>query len=55
MLLLLKTLVQRIEVAPPQPENGPSGGANWLRGYKPFDYSPKRRRSKCDELLFLTA
>lgn len=54
MSLLLR---RRLTVAPPEPENGPSGGANWLRGRKaPFDYSPKRKRprNKRDELLFLT-
>jgi len=41
---------------PPSPENGPSGGANWLRGYKPeHDYSPKRRRNRRDELLICRA
>jgi len=40
-----------------KPENGPSGGPNWTRGYKaPFDYNqPQKIRSKRDELLFLTA
>jgi hypothetical protein len=41
---------------PQPPENGPSGGANWLRGYKPtHDYSSKRRRGKRDELLICRA
>ena len=36
------------------PENGPSGGANWTRGYKPtHDYINQRRRSRRDEILFL--
>ena len=39
---------------PPTGENGPSGGANWTRGYKPtHDYITPRRRSRRDELLFL--
>ena len=39
---------------PPVPENGPSGGANWTRGYKPtHDYFTPRRRSRRDEILFL--
>ena len=36
------------------PSNGPSGGANWTRGYKPtHDYLKQRRRSRRDEILFL--
>lgn len=36
------------------PSNGPSGGANWTRGYKPtHDYFTPRRRSRRDEILFL--
>lgn len=52
MSLLLR---RRAVVAPPVPENGPSGGANWLRGRRaPFDYSPrKQRRGKRDEILFI--
>ena len=39
---------------PPTGENGPSGGANWTRGYKPtHDYINQRRRSRRDEILFL--
>lgn len=38
------------------PENGPSGGATWLNGYRPkHDYTKHRRRSKRDELLFIRA
>jgi hypothetical protein len=38
----------------PPPTNGPSGGANWTRGYKPtHDYLKQRRRSRRDEILFL--
>lgn len=50
-------LLLRVTAPEPQPENGPSGGPNWTRGYKaPFDYSePKKRRGKRDEILFLTA
>ena len=52
---LLLALIARLD-PPPEPENGPSGGANWLSGYKPkYDYSQKRRRNKRDELLFITA
>ena len=41
-------------VTPSPPENGPSGGANWTRGYKPtHDYFTPRRRSRRDEILFL--
>ena len=41
---------------PIEPENGPSGGPNWLRGYRPaYDYLPKRRRSKRDEVLICRA
>lgn len=52
---LLLALLARAEIVTP-PENGPTGGANWLRGYKPpFDYSPRKDRSgKKNELLFLT-
>ena len=36
------------------PENGPSGGVNWTRGYKPtHDYTSRKRKSRRDELLFL--
>ena len=43
-------------LASQQPENGPSGGANWARGYRPtHDYAPQRRRNRRDELLFLRA
>ena len=39
---------------PPTGENGPSGGANWTRGYKPtHDYTSRKRKSRRDELLFL--
>jgi hypothetical protein len=37
-----------------EPQNGPSGGANWTRGYKPLhDYLQPPRRSRRDEILFL--
>jgi hypothetical protein len=53
---LLLALIRRLDPPAPPPENGPSGGANWLRGYKPaHDYSPKRRRTKRDELLIVRA
>ncbi len=56
MLLLFRSLLQ--QVAPtPAPENGPSGGVSWLRGYHPkFDYRPKQlrsRRARRNEILFL--
>ena len=41
-------------LATDQPTNGPSGGANWTRGYKPtHDYTSRKRKSRRDELLFL--
>jgi len=41
-------------LGPVEPENGPSGGANWTRGYKPkHDYKHAPRRSRRDEILFL--
>lgn len=52
---LLLALIARLD-PPPEPENGPSGGANWTRGYEPtHDYTQKRRRNKRDELLFIRA
>lgn len=56
MLLLLRLLLEATgPVEPPTPENGPSGGANWLSGYVPrFGVKPIRR-NKRDELLFFTA
>ena len=50
-------LLLRATTTEPQPENGPSGGPNWTRGYKaPYDYSEtNKRRGKRDEILYLTA
>ena len=46
--------IEGIYFPPVPPENGPSGGANWTRGYKPtHDYLKPRRRSRRDEILFL--
>lgn len=59
MLILFRSLLQPLTPIepPPQPENGPSGGVSWLRGYAPkFDYGPKpprSRRARRDEILFL--
>lgn len=48
--------IEGIYFPPVPPENGPSGGANWTRGYKPtHDYFTPRRRSRRDEILFLRA
>lgn len=58
MLLLLRLLLEATgPIEPPTPENGPSGGANWLNGYSPkFGRKPdQRRRNKRDELLFISA
>ena len=45
--------IEGIYFPPVPPENGPSGGANWTRGYKPtHDYNPRQRRSRRDEILF---
>lgn len=46
--------IEGIYFPPVPPENGPSGGANWTRGYKPtHDYTSRQRRSRRDEILFL--
>ena len=46
--------IEGIYFPPVPPENGPSGGANWTRGYKPtHDYFTPRRRSRRDEILLL--
>lgn len=57
MLLLLLGSLLEAEALPPEPENGPSGGATWLRGYKPpYDYSPAAKKTdRRNELLIISA